>query len=275
MIADLHFHSIYSDGTLTPKELIEKAHSLGLKYIALTDHDALLGVEELEREALKYDIKVIVGVELTTKFNSESIHILGYFKSLDDIGFDFKNYLSYMMEKRESRLEEMTKNMNKLYGFNIDFNDIKVKHPYMLERPHLAEEIMKKTGITDNKIIFDKYLSESSPGYVHASKITPSEGIAMIHMAGGIAVLAHPYCYKKNNPVDIINLGVDGVEVYYSPSNPKDYHKYVKICNKKNLLMTGGSDFHKEIDFKHQDLGTSIIEEKEVLKLIEKLNSLK
>lgn len=267
MKADLHMHSIYSDGELTPKELIEVCHKKNLDVVALTDHDTLMGVSLMIKEGEKAGIRVIPGLELSTYSKEEPIHILAYFKDLESIPKDFINYLTDMMKKRHDRLKEMTKRVNEIYHLNIDFSEIEKAHSYMLERPHLAYEIskQKKVSIRD---AFDKYIGNNSKAYIPSSKITTEEGIRMIKNAGGVPVLAHPYEIKKNDPIDIISLGVIGIEAYYGPIDSIQYKKYIDIANNMNLLMTGGSDFHRENDSKHSPVGTALYSEIELEKLL-------
>ncbi|MCR5741875.1 MAG: PHP domain-containing protein [Gammaproteobacteria bacterium] len=256
MKADLHMHSIYSDGYLTQEELFEEIKDAKLDVVALTDHDTIDGVEEMIELGKKNGIRVIPGLELTTRENDEAIHVLGYFKDVESISQSFKDYLHGMKEIRYNRLKKMTELVNNYYGFNIDFNKIALEHPNMLERPHLADEIIKITGETRQEC-FKKYIGNDSPCYIPAANITLRDGVKLIRDAGGIAILAHPYCYKKNDQIKLIEMGVDGVEVFYGPTSPKEYDKYLNYAKSHNLLITGGSDFHKFNDQKHSTIGTA------------------
>lgn len=256
MKADLHMHSTYSDGCLSVEELFNEVKKAGLDVVALTDHDTIDGVKGMIELGKANNVLVIPGLELSTKENEESIHVLGYFKSLDSISPDFKEYLIGMKERRYKRLKRMTELVNERFGFNIDFDEIAREHPNMLERPHLADAIGKITGESRYEC-FKKYIGNDSPCYINAANISVRDGIKMIKDAGGVAVLAHPYSYKKNDQFKLIDMGVDGVEVYYGPTSPIEYTKYENYANKKGLFITGGSDFHKFNDEKHSTVGTA------------------
>ena len=147
--------------------------------------------------------------------------------------------------------------------------DIINKHKNTLSRPHLADEIALKTGLPIREI-FEKYIGDDCPGYIPSTLFKTEDGIDLIHKTGGYAILAHPYLYKKNQFLDLMNLSFDGVEVFYSPSPVKKYKKVLKYALKHNLLITGGSDFHRDIDQeKHEFIGTSIISDEYILKFIE------
>ena len=273
MRGDMHMHSTYSDGSFTVVELMEMIKACKLDIVALTDHDTIDGVEEMIALGKKNNVIVIPGLELSTKENDESIHVLGYFKSVDSISQDFKDYLKGMKTRRYERLKEMTRRVNEKFGFNISFDEIAREHPNMLERPHLADAIGKITG-ESRKECFKKYIGNDSPCFIQASKISVADGIKMIHDAGGIAVLAHPYAYHKNNPMDLIDLGVDGVEVFYGPEDRASYKKYKDYAKMKGLIMTGGSDFHTHNDGKHVDVGNLEYTSPYIEKFLEKIEEL-
>ena len=273
MRGDMHMHSTYSDGSFTVVELMEMIKAAKLDIVALTDHDTIDGVEEMIALGKKNNVIVIPGLELSTKENDESIHVLGYFKSVDSISQDFKDYLKGMKTRRYERLKEMTRRVNEKFGFNISFDEIAREHPNMLERPHLADAIGKITG-ESRKECFKKYIGNDSPCFIQASKISVADGIKMIHDAGGIAVLAHPYAYHKNNPMDLIDLGVDGVEVFYGPEDRASYKKYKDYAEMKGLIMTGGSDFHTHNDGKHVDVGNLEYTSPYIEKFLEKIEEL-
>jgi len=273
MKTDLHFHSTYSDGKLSPKELIEQLKEKEITFACLTDHDSIMGSSEFVSLAKENNILSYPSLELSTYTNNESIHVLAYFKSLDSITVEFKEYLLSMIEIRRERMRNMVDNMNKLYNFNISFEEIEKEHPYMIERPHLAEKIKNILNISI-KEIFDKYIGENCPGYIKSSKISTLEGIEMIHKAGGIAILAHPYQYRKNDPKELLKMPFDGVEAFYYPQQTRSYKQYKKYARKHDLLMTGGSDFHRLYDEKHSNLGSKDYDDEFKEEFIKKIESL-
>ena len=257
MKADLHMHSIYSDGKLTIDQLIERIEQAKLDVVALTDHDTIFGVKEYKEKLEKKGVIVVAGLELSTKYNGESIHVLGYFKDIEAMGTEFREYLETMHSVRYSRLRQMVENVNRIYGFNIDFDQIAKEHPFMLERSHLSDAIEKITG-EERQVIFKKYIGDTSPAYVPVAKITPIDGVDMIHKAGGYAFMAHPYSYK--NAIKILDeTPFDGIEVFYGPAkgDETNYKKYYNYAKEHNLLISGGSDFHQDNDMKHSSIGTA------------------
>ncbi len=265
----MHMHSIFSDGELDVKELVNRIKEKDLSLAILTDHDSFGGSKEFIQELKKEGIKSYPCCELTTYRNNEPIHILAFYKSYESIGKDMFDYLSDMQKSRYERMKKMTDNMNKLYGLGLNFDNIINKHKNTLSRPHLADEIALKTGLPIREI-FEKYIGDDCPGYIPSTLFKTEDGIDLIHKTGGYAILAHPYLYKKNQFLDLMNLSFDGVEVFYSPSPVKKYKKVLKYALKHNLLITGGSDFHRDIDQeKHEFIGTSIISDEYILKFIE------
>ncbi len=255
MRGDFHFHSTFSDGKLTPEELVKMAKEKNLDAACLTDHDTIEGSLIFSKLAREEGIISFPALEFSTVSNGESIHVLGYFKSVEDLPQEFLDHLKLMRQRRIDRMKKMVENVNRLYGFNISFEKILSEHPSTIERPHLAHEITEKTGIS-NRDVFNRYIGDSCPAYIPSAKMSTKDGIDLIHKAGGIAILAHPYQYKKNNPMDLIALGVDGVEVFYFPTPVKKHKPYKKYCKKNNLLISGGSDFHYEKDFQHSSIGS-------------------
>src|SRR5574344_1131277 len=162
MKADLHFHSTYSDGKLSVQEDFIRAKEAKLDVIALTDHDSVFGVEEMTKLGAQAGIKVIAGVELTTFSNNEPIHVLGYFPSYESMSREFIDYLLSMKETRYLRLKKMTEMINDKYHLDIDFNKIAEAHPFMLERPHLADAIGERLHLS-RKQVFDKYIGDDCP----------------------------------------------------------------------------------------------------------------
>lgn len=275
MKADLHMHSLYSDGKLSLKEIVDRAKLANLDYIALTDHDSIMGVEEITKIGDEEGIKVIPGLELSTNRNNEAIHILGYFKSYASISQSFKDYLLNMKKTRYERLKKMTDLLNERYHLGIDFQEIALSQPFNLERPHLADQIMKKTGLSRAQV-FKEYIGNDCPCYVPSTKITVEEGIRLIHEAGGLAILAHPYIYEKNNPMDLLKMGVDGIEVFYFPVKDNAYPKYLKYAKDHHLLVTGGSDFHRDDDEeKHADIGLKDYDSFYIDEFLQKLDEIK
>ncbi len=257
MKADLHMHSVYSDGKNTVEELVLRAKEKGLTHIALTDHDSVSGVNEFIELCKKNGIIGIRGLELSTYFNNESIHILGYFEN--EIPQSIIDYSKEQFIARHNRAKRYCENLEKIYNVKMDYNKIKnIKG--MITRANLSYLMLEDNDVTEDDT--RKYLDKDSPAYIEAAKLTTEEGIKMIKDGGGIAIIAHPTLLKKTNLEDIINLGLDGIEGYY-PLNKENQHlEYIKLAEKYNLMVTAGSDYHGKIDKSHLDMGTVYLEKK-------------
>lgn len=273
MKADLHMHSVNSDGELTVDLLIERALIAKLDVMALSDHDSISGVREITKLAKEKGIRVITALELSTYTNKEPIHVLAYFNELSEQQFNIVDYLIMAHEEREARMKKMIENVKNEYGIEIDFNKVKAKHRQLV-RPHLAKEMAKILGISIDEV-FKNYIGNDSKVYVESVRLSTIDGIKMIHDAHGIAILAHPYNIKKSDPFDIIKMGVDGVEVFYAPASKDEWPKFYNYCIENNLLMTGGSDFHRDNDPKHSPIGSSPYGGIELDKFLKRIDELK
>lgn len=242
---DLHIHTIASDGILSTEEVIDTSINMGLSGIAITDHDtvASLKIAEDYLKDMKNNFKFIPGIELNTDYKNSEVHILGYF-----IDYNNQPLLDKLIDLRNSRYKRAEKMIEKLrsMGFLIDFQMVKkLSGNDLIGRPHIAQALVDKGYVFSVKEAFDKYISKGRPAYIPRYKFSPNEAINLIKKAGGIAVLAHPGLIKNNLIVkEIIEMGIEGIEVYYPEHHPIQIDNYLKICEEKNLLITGGSDFH-------------------------------
>ncbi|WP_296863765.1 PHP domain-containing protein [Thermosyntropha sp.] len=242
---DLHVHSTASDGILTPEEIIDKAINIGLEGIAITDHDTVDGLASAEKYNMenKNDLWFITGIELNTEYEEDEVHILGYF-----IDYNNESLVKRLVEIRQERFERARKMVDKLrnMGFNISFERVKrLAQGDLIGRPHIAQALAEVGYVFSIKEAFDKYIGKGRPGYIPRYKFEPEEAIALINGAGGIAVLAHPGLIKDQKKImDIIAMGVEGLEVYYPEHSENQIASYLNLCKLKGLLITGGSDFH-------------------------------
>jgi predicted metal-dependent phosphoesterase TrpH len=245
---DLHIHSTYSDGTLTPAELVDLAKSRGLSAIAITDHDTADGIDEAIQRGLEKGIEVISGIEISTWHGDTSMHILGYNFSHNDEQFDSR--LQLLQHGRETRNKRIIENLNNL-GIGVELEELRKYSEYgQTGRPHIARLLVDK-GVTKTvDLAFKYYLGRGAAAYAERFRFSAHDAIAMIRQAGGVTVLAHPSSLDPSlrsiGPLlkDLHLVGLDGVEVYYPSHSPKAVKALVKIAKDLGLLMTGGSDFH-------------------------------
>ncbi len=251
---DMHTHSIYSDGDLTPDELIKKALKSGINTLSITDHDTLLGLKnitnDINHEGVEL-IKIVPGIELSAKTDKGRMHILGY-------DFDINNKVlnDKMDELKNNSIYSVMAIINQLkidYGIIFDNHDIKKLFDIKgnIGRPHIAK-LLIKYGYCDNVgEAFDKYLVDAYKKTKVLNKGIPyEECINLIKNAGGISVLAHPNQLLLDDEEledkikEMISNGLDGIEVYHSGHSKEETEKYLELANKYNLLISGGSDYH-------------------------------
>lgn len=244
LFADLHIHTYFSDGTLSPEETIEEAHRHGLKCIAVTDHDTLDGIAPTIEAAKKYGIEVISGVEISTQINGRDIHILAYLFDHNDKEFQTK--LRSMQDSRVPRMREMIEKLNGLGICDISLEEICAKtQSNSVGRLHLAQALVAKNHVKNVKEAFDKYLADDKPAYVGKQKLSPEDAFAMIKRAGGVSVMAHPMMTGADELIPrFVSAGLDGLEVFYPHIMEKIIEYYKKLAVKHNLVLTGGSDAH-------------------------------
>lgn len=247
-IVDLHTHSTASDGTFTPRALVEYAKTKGLRALALTDHDCVNGIEEALKTGREIGIEVIPGVELGAEFSNGSMHILGFF--VNHTHSSFLENLARLQEARRERNPKIVKKLQDL-GMKITYDEVvAVSGGGQVGRPHFARALVEKGYVKTIAEAFERYLRDGGPAYVEKFHFSPEKCIRLIHEAGGLAVLAHPQTLhlSAENLESLLGrlaeFGLDGMEVYYSLHNPGDIHLYEKMARKWGLVPTGGSDFH-------------------------------
>lgn len=254
--ADLHTHSTYSDGNLTPTELIEKAVGRGLEVLALTDHDCTDGIAEALEAAQKHPpLLFIPGVELSTDLPREEVHVLGYF-------LDWQNprFQGRLARLRHSRMERGQKMLTKLNHLGIDISWQRVKEiagDGAVGRPHIALAMLEAGHISSLEEAFDRYLSRNGPAYVEREKITPAEAVQLVTDASGLPVLAHPRDLQNIESLlaELKATGIIGIEVYYQDYDQQAIERLLAIARQHDLLPLGGSDFHGIGGAHERDLG--------------------
>lgn len=255
---DLHVHSTASDGTFTPAEIIELALAAGLSAIAITDHDSIAGSREALLGGIPPQLGFLTGVEVSAEpppsyGGPGSIHILGYGLRLDDP--DLNLTLARLQNARRDRTPKIVQRLNAL-GIPVTLEEVLgIAADGQPGRPHVAKLLVAKRVVPDIDAAFDRYLGNGRPAYVDKFRIDAGEAIARINAAGGIPVLAHPGLLKiENNAAleellaELMAMGLKGIEVYYPEHSPGQTRLYLELARRHGLLVTGGSDFHGDID---------------------------
>lgn len=244
---DLHTHTTASDGTLTPRELVNLALESGLSAIAVTDHDTVEGVEAALEEGLALGLEVIPGVEISVDFIKET-HILGYL--INPYNSNLQITLKKLREFRKKRNPLMVERLNQL-GFAINLEEVQQEAGgNVIGRPHIAKVLVNKGYVESIQEVFELYLAQGKPGYVPKEKLTAREAIRLIKDAEGVPVLAHPKLLQLSSRdleeaiQHLVGLGLRGIEAYYSSHSEEETQYYLQLAERYNLLLTGGSDFH-------------------------------
>lgn len=267
MRGDFHIHTTYSDGHLTVDEVLEEA-SKKLSYLAITDHDNIDGALEAYEKAKKYNLNLILGLELSTYNHDESVHILGYFNDIEKMK-TLSSFLTEQKELRAKRCLEIARRLKEYY--NLDLDTTRLMKRSCVTRGSIAHEMVRQGMPYTVQEIFAKFIGNDCKAYVKSSKISTIDGIKMLKEAGAITVLAHPVRFKVNDPQEIIDMGIDGLEARYSINKESDTLKYLKLAKDNNLFVTAGSDFHCFNDKDHGDIGCVYIEGNELNEFIKKV----
>ncbi len=263
-LIDLHMHSIYSDGELTPEQLVEKAYLKGIRTLSITDHDTLLGNQQLLEHSIYLNkIRFIPGIELSANTKKGRMHILGYGIDLNDPLLNGK-----MQELKDNSLNSVLSIMEQIkkdYGIRFTYNEIKelVNANHNLGRPDVARLLVNNHYANTIQEAFDKYLIAAYAKIQAMGKGLPyEECLALILQSGGIPVLAHPNSLELDTP-DLLKLiktmqtlGLQGLEVYHSSHSKQETACYQAIARDLYLLISGGSDFHGPNVKPDIDMGT-------------------
>ncbi len=243
--ADLHLHSIYSDGTFTPTEIVKHAKELSLSCISITDHDTTDGLDEAFKAASECDIEFISGVELSSSYKRKEVHILGYF--IDYKEKWFLDRLEKFRAARKLRFLEMVKRLRER-GVKVDYEKILNENPKAaIGRLHLGKAVYREGHTSSIREVFDKYLGEGKPCYVKKEELSVVDAIEIIKKLGGVSILAHPYLLRDDKIVlELLDLGFNGIEASHFEHPKGIEEKYSKIARERNLLLSGGSDCHGE-----------------------------
>lgn len=241
---ELHCHSIYSDGTLTPAELVSRAVKDGVELLTLTDHDTVSGGADLFAAGAKSGLQVRLGIEINCAGEgaADRVHVLGYGLRPEAPGFCSR--LAEFRERRIIRVKLIVEKLRAL-GLSVDFEDVRAGARGTLGRPHVADALRRAGVVKSRKEAFDRFLTRGKPGYVDSMGPSPAEAIALIRDAGGTACLAHPQTAGKENELDeLYRAGLGGIEVLYSGHTPSQVRAYGDWAQGRGLLACGGSDFH-------------------------------
>lgn len=248
---DLHCHSTFSDGSLTPEQLVAAALDAGLTALALTDHDTTAGVPRFLAAAAGTALRAVPGVELSVDCSSGVMHMLGYWM---DLGHEeLVRQMAWIRDGREMRNRAMLEKLNAL-GFAMTWDEVQgFAGEDVVGRPHFAQVMLKKGYAKDKNEAFDKWLGDGKPGYADRPRLTAEVAVGLIRQAGGVAVLAHPFTLRIGKEAmtallaELAAAGLAGVECYYSEHSADLTKDFLAMARQADLVPTGGSDYHGEV----------------------------
>jgi len=249
MEIDLHIHTTASDGTMSPTAVVRYAKEKGLRAIAITDHDTVEGIAEGLREGGKLGLEVIPGVELSVDFPKGTMHLLGYY--IDHTCAELLDKLTIVQGARAERNLKMIEKLRGL-GIEIELSEVKEAPEHgQIGRPHFAYALVQKGHAQNIQDAFERYLRKGGPAYAEKFKFSPEKAMSVVHKAGGITVLAHPFTLNQPQQKDLEDVivelkaqGLDGIETYYPEHSEGQTKLYRSLAQKHGLVLTGGSDFH-------------------------------
>ena len=251
VIADLHTHTVNSDGTFTVEEVVKLASEKGLDVVAVTDHDSVDGLRDekkLREYEEKYKVEIIKGIEMSCNLKGKDVHILGYFLNLED-----KNFLKELERIAEIRNERNEKIIKKLADLKLPVTMeelLEIVQGNVISKAHFAEIMLKKGYVSCKSDAFKNYLGKGGAAFVEKRDYQPADAVDILVKNGAFVSLAHPklitddFAEVERIVSDLVKHGLRGLEVNYYSFSKKDREKYMVLAEKYNLIITGGSDFH-------------------------------
>jgi len=241
--ADLHLHTLFSDGTFTPEELAGHGARCGLMAMSLTDHDTVEGCPRMALACRNLGIEFMPGAELTAELDGCELHVLGYFLDMENekLQADLKKFQAV----RQDRIYEMVARLNRA-GIPLRAETVfAIANCQSPGRPHVGRALVQEGFCSSLDEAFDRFLKKNRPAYVPKFKISALDAIALIHQAGGLASMAHPGLNRSDDVIPALAAsGLDGLECFHSKHTRAMTEYYLDIAARHHLLVTGGSDCH-------------------------------
>ena len=253
---DLHLHTTASDGRSSPEQLVRAAAAAGITTLAVTDHDTTAGVAAARTAASAVGVEVVMGIEITAVLEGRDIHILGYF--FDDTHPELVTFLAAQREDRRRRIDAIVERLSAM-GAKINHRAIAKEAAdshKALGRPAIARALVTAGHARDIADAFDRFLADGRPAFISRQGAAPSDVVALVRRAGGVASFAHPG--KMGFDVllpDLAHAGLTGLEVFHPDHDADAEQKYLSIAEALNLTPTGGSDYHGPTSGRAECLG--------------------
>jgi len=244
--ADYHMHTVFSDGSSQPEELLAAVAAQGVKTVAVTDHDTTAGYERLVPKAQELGLNLIRSIEINTHWGKEDLHVLGYF--IDDTNSYIQDVMSDHQARRRVQIKDMVEKIARKTNIKISPDDVfGLSHPEgAIGRPHVAKILLEKKAVRTMSEAFNQYLKSNSLTYVQRETVAPHEAVEAIYESGGIPVIAHPGLTEGIEKLipELIGYGLMGLEAFHKSHIPPVIEYFCSLAEEHDLLVTGGTDFH-------------------------------
>ena len=245
-VADYHMHTVFSDGSAQPEDLLTAVAAQGVKIVAVTDHDTTAGYERLVPKAQELGLHLIRSIEINTHWGDEDLHVLGYF--LDDTNDYLQEVMREHQARRRVQIKAIVEKIAKLTNIKITPDEVfGLSHEEgAIGRPHVAKILVEKKVVRTLSDAFNKYLKSHSKTYVKRETVAPHEAVEAIYESGGIPVIAHPGLTEGVEKLipELISYGLMGIEAYHKSHIPPVIEYFCCLAEEHDLLVTGGTDFH-------------------------------
>jgi hypothetical protein len=252
---DLHTHTTRSDGNTPPRELVRLAREAGIGVLAVTDHDTTEALEECLDEGARRGVRVLPGIELSSRFEGKDVHVLGY--GFDPAAPTLRERLEDLHRRRRERVTRICARLADV-GLVLEPQEVlREAGGKSVGRRHVARALVRKGAVGSLQEAFGRYLGADSPAYVPAHEMTPREARDLVRAHGGLAVLAHPGFLEDDALVERLldEARFDGIEVFHRYDSATRHRTYLEMARRRNLLVTGGSDFHGDLHPRNAPLG--------------------
>ena len=243
-VADLHAHSLFSDGTDEPAEVVRRAKAAGLDALALTDHDVIDGLPEAQAAAGEIGLELIPGIEISCMDGErQEVHLLAYWIDARDAAL--RSTLHQQQESRRRRLDAIILRLAE-HGVTVTREEIlAIADRGSVGRPHIARALLARGAVQSVEEAFQRFLADDAPCYVKSSELSSAEAIRLVRQAGGVPVVAHPAFLRDDTAIErLYAQGLAGVEAYHGRHSPSVAERYAARAQSLGLLVTGGSDYH-------------------------------
>lgn len=240
--ADLHTHTLFSDGALDAQTLVTRVHDAGISIFSVTDHDTVDALPAAAETAKAFGMECITGIEMSTRMGNIDVHLLGYF--FDHTSPLMKEYTEKCKRERMVRAAKIVEKLNAL-KLSITVADVvKQAKGSVIGRPHIAAAMIANNCVATFTEAFQKYIGNNCPAYEPLNYLTFPEGVELLHSLGGIAVIAHPAVLNEEILLQALQGGADGIETTHPSASAAQTESFRSIASEYFLLETGGSDFH-------------------------------